>query len=201
MFFEENLSGKRALILTLDNTLFPEKDYLLQVYYLFSEFMAYSEQVDAKAIVDFMSTTYTAEGEDGLFDKTAQKFDLPLKYKENFLLLHETARLPLKLLLFKDVLTLLQSVVANGMQIFVIAIGNPAVAINKIKQIEWNGLQEHLKIYFTVEYEGSIVATVSDILNQQALKEKDAAFLGAGNLHQEINRNLNIDSFPITKIM
>ena len=34
---------KKAFVFELDNVLYPEKDYLLQVYYLFASFLEYSE--------------------------------------------------------------------------------------------------------------------------------------------------------------
>ena len=40
---------KTAFILELDNVLYPEKDYLFQVYYLFAAMLEYIEQLDAKA--------------------------------------------------------------------------------------------------------------------------------------------------------
>ena len=99
MAFEQYIKHKKAVVLGLDNVLYPKKDYLLQVYYLFAEFISYSEQIDAKEILLYMTSEYTANGEVNLFEKTANKFNIPLKYLSNFILLHQTARLPLKLLL------------------------------------------------------------------------------------------------------
>jgi hypothetical protein len=104
MAFEDLISGKKAFILGLDNVLYPEKDYLLQVYYLFSEFMAYSEQLDAEMVINFMRGEYFEDGSDELFEKTADQFHIPVKYHSNFLLLHQNARLPLKLLLYQQML-------------------------------------------------------------------------------------------------
>ncbi|RZL39201.1 MAG: haloacid dehalogenase, partial [Pedobacter sp.] len=92
MSFDKYLSNKKAVIITLDDALFPKKDYLLQVYYLFSEFMAYSEQLDSKAVVAFMSKIYQEDGETEIFEKTAAQFQIASKYQQNFKLLHETAR-------------------------------------------------------------------------------------------------------------
>lgn len=201
MSFEKYISNKKALIITLDDALYPKKDYLLQVYYLFSEFMAYSEQIDAKAIVDFMSEEYNTHGEQALFKKTAAKFDIPEKYEQNFNLLFETARLPLKLLLFKNVLSLLQEVVVDRRPIFILVEGNPAEAINKIKQIEWNGLEQYLKVYFTVEYNGSANDTVKHILNEQSLKSGEVV-LFTSQIQLEGNFvDSTIDSFCVTEIL
>ncbi|WAC40300.1 haloacid dehalogenase [Pedobacter sp. SL55] len=201
MSFEKYLSNKKALIITLDDALYPKKDYLLQVYYLFSEFMAYTEQIDAKAIVNFMSKEFTENGELGLFKKTAAKFDIPEKYEQNFNLLFETARLPLKLLLFKNVLNLLQEVVVDRRTISILVEGNPAEAINKMKQIEWNGLEPYLKVYFTVEYSGSASETIKHILTEQGFEKEDVVLFVSENQAASNFVDLAIDNFSVTEIL
>ncbi|MNK55033.1 hypothetical protein D3C87_740330 [compost metagenome] len=201
MSFEKYLTNKKALIITLDDALYPKKDYLLQVYYLFSEFMAYSEQIDAKAIVDFMSREYAENGERNIFAKTAAQFSIPEKYEQNFTLLFETARLPLKLLLFQNVLALLQEVVGDERSIFILAEGNPAEAINKIKQIEWNGLEQHLKLYFTAEYHNSANDAIADLLKEQSIETDEVVLFVSENQLQANFVDANIQCFSVTEIL
>jgi len=201
MSFQKYLSNKKEVIITLDDALFPAKDYLLQVYYLFSEFMAYSEQLDSKAIIEFMSKVYVEEGMSNIFEKTADKFQIPEKYQQNFTLLHETARLPLKLLPFQNVLSLLQEVVVERNQLFLLAQGNPAIAINKIKQIEWHGLQEYLKVYFTVEYNGSADETVKQLLKDENLKKEEVTLLVSPIQFESNFVDSDINCFSVTEIL
>lgn len=201
MSFEKYLSHKKALIITLDDALYPKKDYLLQVYYLFSEFMAYSEQIDAKAIVDFMSKEYLESGEQDIFAKTAAKFNIPDKYEHNFNLLFETARLPLKLLLFQGVLNLLQEAVVDRIRIFILVDGNPAEAINKIKQIEWNGLQDYLKVYFTVEYDHLVTNTIAGLLEEQSLVKDEVIIFVSKNQSESNFVDSTLESFSVTEIL
>lgn len=201
MSFEKYLTHKKALIITLDDALYPKKDYLLQVYYLFSEFMAYSEQIDAKAIVDFMSKEYLESGEQNLFAKTAAKFNIPDQYERNFDLLFETARLPLKLLLFKGVLELLQEAVMDRVRIFILADGNPAEAINKIKQIEWNGLQDYLKVYFTAEYENSVVNAIDGVLVEEGIEKEDVVMFVSESQFEKDFVDSVVRSFSVTEIL
>ncbi|MGF1926134.1 MAG: haloacid dehalogenase, partial [Bacteroidia bacterium] len=121
MAFETYITEKRAFIFGLDNILFPEKDYLLQVYYLFSEFMEYTEQLNAKEMTSFMQEMYVKQGSNSIFEKTASKFDIPSKYKSNFEMLHENARLPLKLLLYQKILDLLQEITIERKEIYLLA--------------------------------------------------------------------------------
>lgn len=201
MSFEKYLNHKKAVVISLDDALFPKKDYLLQVYYLFAEFIEYSEQIDAKAILSFMSEEYAERGEHDIFAKTAAKFNIPEKYEHNFNLLFETARLPLKLLLFKNVLEFLQEAVVDRRQIFIVAEGNPAEAVSKIKQIEWNGLEAYLKLYFTAEYDNSIEKTIEGMLADQKIdKEEVVALVSAQQLGADF-KNSSIDCFSVTEIL
>ena len=99
---------KDAFVFELDDVLYPEKDYLYQVYYLFSSFLEYTEQIDATAATAFMVATYLEQRQDAVFDSLKIKFALDEKYKSNFDRLNRTAKLPLKLLLYEDMLKLLQ---------------------------------------------------------------------------------------------
>ncbi len=202
MDLKTHLTGKSAFIFGLDQVLYPEKDYLLQVYYLFAEFMEYTMQVNASSIIEFMQSAYLNEGTENIFEKTAAKFNLPEKYKQNFELLHETARLPLKLLLFQNILSFLQEIVIERKQIYLLITGNPAIQLNKIKQMEWHGLEKYLKVYFSEEFEPSLSKkTVDVIIEQHELSNKDILYIGSGNQEQNICQEANIDFLLATKLI
>jgi phosphoglycolate phosphatase-like HAD superfamily hydrolase len=142
---------KDAFVFELDDVLYPEKDYLYQVYYLFSSFLEYTEQIDAKEATDYMVATYLEERKDAVFEELKNKFGLDEKYKSNFDRLNKTAKLPLKLLLYEDMLKLLQEIVVDRKKIFIATNGDPKQQLNKIKQTDWNGLEPYLTCYFANE--------------------------------------------------
>jgi len=142
---------KQAFIFELDNVLYPEKDYLYQVYYLFAGFLEYTELLEAKVLVNLMVKTFEEEGSDAVFDKVQEKFKLDEKYRFNFEHLHKNAQLPLKLLLYDDMLKLLQEIVVDRKKIFIVTNGNPEQQLNKLKQVEWHGLEKYLVCYFADE--------------------------------------------------
>ena len=151
MRFTTYTEGNDAFVFELDNVLYPEKDFLLQVYYLFSQFMEYSEQLEATVLLKFMQETYADSGPEQLFEKTASQFQIDQKYKLNFDLLQRNVRLPLKLLLFEPCSQFLKEIVAAGKPIFLLVSGNPEAQLNKIKQVDWQGLEQYLTVYFTEE--------------------------------------------------
>ena len=142
---------KTAFIFELDNVLYPEKDYLLQVYYLFANLIEYTELYDAKAILGLMTSTYESEGKDFVFDRVQEKFKIDEKSRQGFNNLLLTAKLPLKLLLYQNMLELLQEIVVDRKKIFILTNGNPAQQLNKLKQTEWHGLEQYLTCYFADE--------------------------------------------------
>jgi phosphoglycolate phosphatase-like HAD superfamily hydrolase len=198
--FEQYIKGKKAVVFGLDNVLYPEKDYLLQVYYLFSEFISYSEQMDAKEILAYMTNEYATNGEEAIFEKTAEKFNIPLKYSDNFILLHQTARLPLKLLLYQQILSFLQELVVERIAIFLLVDGKPEEQINKIKQLEWHGLEQHLKVYFTAEFETKS-ESLNFIINQHQLTKKDLLMVGFENEEKQFAASAGVDFLAIDNLL
>lgn len=202
MDFETYISPKKAFILGFDNVLFPEKDYLLQVYYLFSEFMEYTAQLNAKQITGFMQLEYTNHGSVNIFEKTASKFNIEEKYKTNFMLLHENARLPLKLLLFQRMLSFLQEVVVERKDIYLLVKGNPLVQLNKIKHIEWHGLEKYLKVYFSEELEPSLSEkSLNFIIDQHNIERKEVLYIGNDVTEQEIAAKAGIGFLSAAKLL
>lgn len=144
--------NKKAFVFELDDVLFPTKDYDLQVYYLFANFLEFQETFPPAAdLIQFMKKVYDNHGPDRIFDKAKEVYVFDEKYRENFKRLHKEAKLPLKLLMYQNMLSLLQEMVVDRKQIFIVTSGDPQQQLNKIKQMEWHGLETFLKVYFADE--------------------------------------------------
>ena len=186
------LKEKEAFIFELNQVIFPEKDYYLQVYYLFGQFIEYAEQLNAAEIVAFMQEHYLKKGTKDIFNKTARHFNIPEKYQVNFELLLLSARLPLKLLMFSEVLKFMQQIVVERKKIFLLVDGNAAMQLNVIKQVEWNGLENYLTVYFTEEM-GGMTAGLGQILVTHDLEPKNAIFIGKSKTSKKSAIENNID--------
>src|SRR4051812_1207077 len=119
MTYNEIDQRKTAFIFDLDNVIYPEKDYLFQVYYLFASAIEYTELIDAKTITDYMVSTYMEEGKDVVFNKTQEQFGFVERYRASFENLLLTVKLPLKLLVYQGILDLLQAIVVDRKKIFI----------------------------------------------------------------------------------
>ncbi|TCD10593.1 haloacid dehalogenase [Pedobacter frigidisoli] len=186
------VKDKQIVIFELDNVLYPENDYLLQVYYLFAQFVEYTEQKLATSVLEFMRTEFEENGAGQLFEKTAAQFGIDKKYQYNFDLLHQNARLPLKLLLYKNMLEFMQELVLDRKQIFIVTAGNPEQQLNKIKQTEWNGLEKYLTVYFSEELNQSKVEIFQNILNSNNLSVNNALVVGANNYDRQQSKLINL---------
>lgn len=165
------IADYKGFALQLDNVIYPEQDYLLQVYYLFAQFMEYNEQMDSNAIIDYMKERYRHSGAKAMFKLTSAKFGIPQTYLNNFELLHQTARLPLKLMLFQKVFDFMQKVRAAGKPLFLLLAGDPVMQLNKVRQVEWYGLENYLKIYFHVDTpNGTLLESLALIHAQHGLQ-------------------------------
>ncbi len=171
---------KQGYIFELDNVLYPEKDYLYQVYYLFAGFLEYTELLDAKVLVKLMVKTYEEEGCDAVFKTLQQKFNLDSKYLYNFEHLHKSAKLPLKLLLYNNMLKLLQEIVVDRKKLFIVTNGDPLQQLNKLKQVEWHGLEKYMVCYFANEVAPKPCPdVVYELMARHNLQRRDIVIIGS----------------------
>jgi phosphoglycolate phosphatase-like HAD superfamily hydrolase len=168
-----------GFIFELDNVLFPEKEYLYQVYYLFAGFLEYTELLDAKVLVKLMVQTYEQEGAASVFNTLQERFKLDEKYRFNFEHLHTAAQVPLKILLYPHMLTLLQDIVVDRKQIFIVTNGNPLQQLNKIKHTDWQGLEKYLTCYFANEVAPKPEPDVVHVLlDKHQLQRRETTMIG-----------------------
>lgn len=191
--------NKTAVFFEFDNVLVPQKDYDLQVYYLFANFIEYLETFPpAQDMVAFLSKRYEVHGRKEMFEETAKVFSVDQKYKDNLEVLFTNANLPLKLLLYKEALELLQELVVNRKQIFILTSGNPNQQLNKIKQTEWNGLEQYLKVYFADEFDDKTSMTaLNTILQENNLLKDNVLVIGNKETNREFNAESGIDYISI----
>lgn len=174
---------KKAVVFELDDVLFPKRDYLLQVYYVFAHLLEYTETVPpANDLTNFLKTAYEHHGEAGLFERAAEVFGIDSKYKAQFDHLHLTARLPLKLLLYKSMLELMEELHRNGKELLVLTQGNPTMQLNKLKYVEWHGLDKVMNVYFEEELRNRKLEPLDFLLEDRGLQAVDVLLINASGV-------------------
>jgi phosphoglycolate phosphatase-like HAD superfamily hydrolase len=193
---------KTAFILELDDVLYPAKDYTLQVYYLFANMLEYIELIDAKQATDLMTATYMKNGTDAVFDKLVQEYPVAEKYRDNFDNLFVTAKLPLKLLLYQNMLTLLQDIVVDRKKLFIVTNGSVPQQVNKIKQVEWHKLEPYLTCYFAEETASKPEPDVIHLLMQEHdLQRRDIVMIGNSETDSRCAEAVGIDYLSVDKFL
>lgn len=171
---DQGLSSPKGFVFGLDDVIFPSKDYVLQVYYLFANFVEFTAtRPPAAQLVDFLQKTYESEGADGIFDKALSAFPEIGPFRENFDRLHHQAQLPLKLLIFPEVSDLLKKLHADGKFIFILTPGDPMMQLNKIRQVNWEGLDKFIKVYFEDELRFEKQDPLRYLMEQHGLEERE----------------------------
>ncbi|HWV75096.1 MAG TPA: HAD family hydrolase [Pseudosphingobacterium sp.] len=194
---------KKAFIFELDDVLYPQKDYLLQVYYLFATLLEYTETVPpANELISFFKKAYEHHGADKIFQRAASAFAIDQKYLENFNRVHVNAKLPLKLLLFEEMKELLLQVVNDNKQVFVLTKGNPLMQLNKIKQIEWGELGQKIKVYFYDElFLQGYKHPLTFLLQENGLRPKDVVIFNRPNECQYQENDGQIDCISVDLLL
>ena len=193
---------KHAFVFELDDVIYPEKDYMFQVYYLFTSFLEYTELIDAKAATDLMVNTYIAGEKDKVFDVVKEKFGIDEKYRINFHHLLLTVKLPLKLLVYKSVLDLMQEIVVDRKKLFIVTNGNPAQQLNKIKQTEWHGLEQYLICYFADEVKPKPETDIIEqLLAEHNLQRRDVIMIGKAAADQQCAEACGVDYLSVSEFV
>lgn len=194
--------NKKAFIFELDDVLYPAKDYYYQIYYLFANLLEYTELNSASQTTDLMIDTYTKKGEGEVFDTIVSELSVEERYRKNLEIMLLTARLPLKLLLYKNMLTFIQEVVLDRKQLFIVTNGNSQMQLNKMRQTEWHGLEKYLTCYFTEE---TLPKPEPDslhlLMKEHNLQRRDLVMIGNSNTDSLCAEACGIDYLNATEII
>ena len=196
------IKNNDAFVFELDDVIYPVKDFYLQVYYLFGQFIEYSEQLDGNAVLKFMQETYAEHGHEGIFESTAKQFGIADQYKLNFDLLLRNVRLPLKLLLYDECLQFMKAIVLADKPLFLMVSGNPEAQLNKIRQIEWQGLEQYLRGYFVEEIASlEEINSLAFIAEKHQLEGKRLLIIDKKETNDLINTGLNVNYLAASKLI
>ncbi len=201
MLFDQLVEDKKAFVFDLDNTLYPEKDYLFQVYYMIGQFIEYHETYDHQIITKYLINEFEKSGRAHIFDKLIEQFSLKKEYIDNCIRLLRTARLPLKLLLYKEAEWMLNELKDKQKLIFILTNGAPEQQYNKITQIEWNGLQKHIICYYANEMVPKPAPDgLLKIMSDHQLRAKELVFIGDADIDENCANAAGIDFVYINEL-
>ncbi len=167
-------------IFDLDNTIYNEEDYLFQGYKVICDRYSGKEPgQDKKSLFDLMIKIYYQEGRDKLFDRFLETTGSDKSYIDLFLKILRTFKPEKPILINKTVLEFLHLLAEKKKNIFVLTNGNPQQQRNKIRHIEWQGLDKYISFIFAEEIARKpSPAGVSHILKTSGIGNGSAIFIG-----------------------
>lgn len=202
MSLQPYLEQSDSFIFEFDNVLYPEKDFILQVYYLFAHFIEYSEQLPANELLDYMKAEFEENGLNEVFIKTITKWNIPEKYSLNFQLLLSNAKLPLKLELYPAMLKNLKRIITSDKQVFLLVKGDPAAQLNKIKQTDWQEIANNLVVYFHEEVANNkLDLGLSTILSSHRLNPERTVFVTNNENDSEAAKIVGVKYLNVNKLL
>ncbi len=202
MLFDQLVEKKKAFVFDLDNTLYPEKDYLYQIYYMVGQFIEYQETFDHQIITKYLIDEFEKNGRAHIFDKLIEQFNLKKEYVDNCIRLLRTARLPLKLLLYKEAEWMLNELKEKQKFIFILTNGAPEQQYNKITQIEWNGLQKHIMCYYANEIVPKPAPDgLQKIMTDHQLSAEELVFIGDADIDENCAKAAGVDFVYINELV
>ncbi|MEB0262476.1 MULTISPECIES: HAD hydrolase-like protein [unclassified Mucilaginibacter] len=194
--------GKKAFIFELDDVLYPAKDYYYQIYYLFANLLEYTELNSAARTTELMIDTYNKKGAGEVYNELVAQLSIEEKYRDKLEIMLLTSRLPLKLLLFKNMLSFMQEVVTDRKRLFIVTNGSPQQQLNKLRQIEWHGLEPYLTCYFADE---SLPKPEPDILHllmkEHNLERRDLLMISGSDTDTLCAETCGIDYINVGEII
>lgn len=185
---------KKAVIFDFDDVLYPQRDFLLQVYYLFAHFVEFENgEALAEELIQTFKSEYESSGAEGIFDRVQVTFPIIAEFFENFERLHHQAQLPLKLHLYPGMENLLRELVRDHKFILILTGGDPLGQLNKIKQVDWKGLEHHLKVYFEDELKFTQSEPIEFISSELNLSPSDMSYMGLSSAVLKSARKLGVE--------
>jgi phosphoglycolate phosphatase-like HAD superfamily hydrolase len=183
-----------TFIFDLDNTLYDEIDYLFQGYKKISEYVEVRYKISSVIVEKFMILEFINNGRQNLFDVVLRHFNLPKHEIENFLQIIRTISIFPKIKLRKTYYTYLKKLNSYNKNLFILTNGNPLQQSNKIKCIDWEGIDKYIKVYFANLYEPKPSAkSLEALIKENNIEKKFCLMIGDQITDKECAFNANID--------
>ena len=218
-----NFQHYDTIIFDLDDTLYPEIEYLTPAFKAISEVIEAKYAVNALEINRFLIKTFEKEGRSMLFNKCFNHFLKIENETENgrgnegenevengqntegvyfedmpistYLQILRTVKISQKIALFPYAYRLIPQLLAEKKQLFVLTNGNPQQQRNKIAHLDWQNLDAQMTFVFANEFAPKPSPRVfSDFLEPNFhLKTKKTLFIGDAETDEIFSQNVGFD--------
>jgi HAD superfamily hydrolase (TIGR01549 family) len=189
-------------IFDLDNTIYNEKDYLFQAYMAIADkFARIIPSYNKNELYHILKDLYMKEGRERVFDKFLDTVRLDHNHMPECLEILRTFKPEKPLIIDKVLMKFLRSLIKLKKSIYILTNGNTGQQKNKIKHIQWDGLDEHICFVFADEIEPKpSPAGVFYILRMTGFENSRTIFIGDKETDRVCAENSNVSYFDIKSL-
>jgi FMN phosphatase YigB (HAD superfamily) len=155
-------------------------EYLYAAYYKISEEFSNNIPIRREAMYTFLCMTFEGNGRRFLFNHFIERFHLQITDLGRMLEILRTVRVPLNI--YPDMLDILRRLVRSGKEVVIATNGNHQQQSNKLDQLNFGKLRDHITIYFTNKPHIEGVNT-----------HKNSVMIGDSYIDKQFAKNLGID--------
>jgi HAD superfamily hydrolase (TIGR01549 family) len=203
-----------VILFDLDDTLYPEIDYLKAAFKAISKELEHKYALNAIEIEAFLINNFIKNGRKNLFNKCFN-YALNQLNNENLIKKHEntegllsenifintclnilrTVKITEKISLFPYVYDLMPQLLTEKKQIFVLTNGHVGQQKNKINSLIWNNLAASITFVFANEFAPKPSTEVFNNFLKPTfqLKNKTILFIGDAETDVQFSQNIGID--------
>ena len=103
--------------------------------------------------------------------------------------------------MFDPVLKFMQDLVVERRTIYLLAAGDPEQQLNKIRQIEWNGLEQYIRVFFKDEITmNPDHDSLAKFVTAHKLLPEDIMFVGRAEADHHMAAELGVKFLAVDKL-
>ena len=194
--------GRKAVIFDLDGTLYDERDYLSAAWLGIGKDLEKKQGIPFSQVYKFLEDEFSLHGHTALFNKLITAFGLSAAYLPEALEILRNVEISDKINCYPEMTGCLEWLISEGRKLFIVTNGNLTQQKNKIKNIEFGALLNHIDVVYANEIVPKPDPAVFLFLQKkyQLLKE-EVLMVGDSPTDESFSRAAGIDFIHVSKIL
>jgi putative hydrolase of the HAD superfamily len=190
------------IILDLDDTLYPEIQYLDGAYKNIAKFIAKNTNISSEKIYNYLTLQFNIKGRHLLFDRLLTNFNINSAILPEMLKILRTFKPKNKILLYSEIYKILPALISKSKYTFVVTNGNVEQQKNKVKNINWRNLNKSLIFIYANRFNKKPSPDSFNFIKKKYfINPTKTIMIGDSNTDKDFAENCNINFFHITQLL
>ena len=185
-------------LIDLDDTLYPEKNYLYPAYLEISKYINKKYKFKISHINKFLIDEFEISGRKNLFDKLNSKFEIPTIEFNIYLKILRNLKLKNKIRLFDKSYQLLEKIIKHNKNFIIVTNGNVKQQRNKVSLIDWRQISNPFVLYANKSFPKPDKRLFYEVIEPKFnMKKSEILFIGDSTVDEEFSKNIGCDFLNI----